>query len=108
MPNADRYIASRGRKSNSYFQEECNRIYNDKYFSFDESELVPSYSTINYSYINPGIHRKMIDFVPLEYSYALFIGDTTQMKDAFTRLQDEKILTNTSLTKTDESVWPKK
>ena len=108
LPNADRYIASRGRKSNSYFNEEANRKYHEGYFSFDESQLVPSYSTINYNYINPGIQRKMIDFVPLEYSYALFIGDTTQMKQVFTDLQENKILTNTSLTKTDESVWPKK
>ena len=108
LPNADNYIASRGRKSNSYFNEEANRKYHEKYFSFDESQLVPSYSTINYNYINPGIRRKMIDFVPLEYSYALFIGDTTQMKQVFTGLQENKILTNTSLTKTDESVWPKK
>ena len=108
LPNADRYIASRGRKSNSYYQEEANRKYHTGYFSFDEDELVASYSTINYSYINPGIQRKMIDFVPLEYTYALYIGDTDQMKTVFTGLQKDGILTNASLTKTDESVWPKK
>ena len=108
LPNADKYIASRGRKSNSYFQEECNRKYFDQYFSFDESQLVPSYSTINYSYINPGIHRKMVDFVPLEYTYALYIGETDEMKQVFTGLQKDGILTNASLTKTDASVWPKK
>ncbi len=108
LPNADKYIASRGRKSNSYFQEEDNRKYFDKYFQFDDSQLVPSYSTINYSYINPGIHRKMIDFVPLEYSYALYIGETDEMKQVFTGLQKDGILTNAALTKTDESVWPKK
>ena len=108
LPNADKYIASRGRKSNSYFQEECNNRYNKNYFQFDESQLVPSYSTLNYTYINPGIHRKMIDFVPLEYSYALYIGETDEMKQVFTGLQKDGILTNTNLTKTDESVWPKK
>ena len=108
LPNADKFVASRGRKTNSYFQEECNRKYNSSYFSFDDSELVPSYSTLNYSYINPGIHRKMVDFIPLEYSYALYIGDTDQMKTVFTGLQKDGILTNASLTKTDESVWPKK
>ena len=108
LPNADKYIASRGRKSNSYYQEEANRMYHAGYFSFDESQLVPSYSTINYGYINPGIHRKMIDFVPLEYSYALFIGETDEMKQVFTGLQKEGTLTNDSLTLTDESVWPKK
>ena len=108
LPNADKYVASRGRKSNSYFQEEANRKYHEGYFAFDESELVPSYSTINYSYINPGIQRKMIDFVPLEYTYALYIGDTDEMKQVFTGLQKDGILTNASLTKTDESVWPKK
>ena len=108
LPNADKYIASRGRKSNSYFTEEANRKYFDKYFEFDDSELVGSYSTINYSYINPGIQRKMIDFVPLEYNYALYIGDTDQMKEVFTGLQKNGILTNAALTKTDSTVWPKK
>ncbi len=108
LPNADKFVASRGRKSNSYFSEEANRKYHEGYFSFDESELVPSYSSINYSYINPGIHRKMVDFVPLEYTYALFIGETDQMKEVFTGMQKNGTLTNVSLTKTDETVWPKK
>lgn len=108
LPNADKFVASRGRKSNSYFSEEANREYHEGYFSFGEADLVPSYSTINYSYINPGINRKMIDFVPLEYTYALYIGETDQMKEVFTGMQKSGTLTNESLTKTDETVWPKK
>ncbi|MBQ8405767.1 MAG: hypothetical protein IJX09_03850, partial [Clostridia bacterium] len=42
LPNADKYVASRGRKSNSYFQEEGNREYHEDYFTFAEEQLVPS------------------------------------------------------------------
>ena len=107
MPNADIYYASRGRKSTSYFAEEANRKYHKGYFQFAESEIVPSYTTINYSYINPGIIRRMIDFVPLEYSYALFIGDTDQMGAAFKELKTSERLTNAQL-KDETQGWPTK
>lgn len=106
LPNADKYIASRGSKSVSYFNDTDNSTYNEKYFTFDQSEIVASYSVLNYSYVNPALVRRMIDFVPLEYSYALFIGDTTQMGEAFTELNDSGRLTNDHLL--DDTVgWPK-
>ncbi|MBQ8429422.1 MAG: hypothetical protein IJX30_04945 [Clostridia bacterium] len=107
LPNADRYSASRGRKSVSYFAEEANRKYHKDYFQFDESQIVPSYTTINYSYINPSLVRRMIDFVALEYSYALYIGDTDQMGEAFKELKTSGRLTNDHLTDETQG-WPTK
>ncbi len=107
MPNADEYVASRGRKSNNYYSEEQNRLYKDIYFDFGESEITPSYAAMNYNYINPSLHRKMVDYVPLKYSYALFVGDTDEMGSVFGRLADEKILTNDHLTDTTQG-WPAK
>jgi hypothetical protein len=107
MPNADRYIASRGQISTNYFNEEDNTRYYPEFFSFDDSQIVPSYSTINYSYINPSIIRKMVDFVPLEYTYALYIGDTDEMSEVFEALGEDGVVANEHLA--DPNIgWPKK
>ncbi|MBQ3019040.1 MAG: hypothetical protein IJD77_00440 [Clostridia bacterium] len=106
MPNADRYIASRGQISTNYFNETENTRYYKEFFQFDESEIIPSYATFNYSYINPAIIRKMVNFVPLEYSYALYVGDVEEMRDVFGGLQDGGVVTNENL-KSDEG-WPRK
>lgn len=107
MPNADRYIASRGEITTNYFNGDQNTRYYPEYFTFDQSEIIPSYATFNYSYINPSIIRKMVDFVPLEYSYALYIGSTEEMSSVFSGFKEKGVAANTHLT--DPNVgWPKK
>ena len=107
MPNADRYIASRGQISTNYFNEDENTRYYPEFFTFAEEQIVPSYATFNYSYINPSIIRKMINFVPLEYSYALFVGNTDEMSEVFDGFKEKDIASNAHLT--DASIgWPKK
>lgn len=106
MPNADRYIASRGQISTNYFNEKENTRYYKEYFQFEDSEIIPSYATFNYSYINPAIIRKMVNFVPLEYTYALYVGDVEEMRGVFGGLQESGVVTNEHL-KSDEG-WPKK
>jgi hypothetical protein len=106
MPNADRYIASRGQISTNYFNEKENTRYYKEYFQFEDSEIIPSYATFNYSYINPAIIRKMVNFVPLEYTYALYVGDVEEMRGVFGGLQESGAVTNEHL-KSDEG-WPKK
>ncbi|MBR2336547.1 MAG: hypothetical protein IKA61_01185 [Clostridia bacterium] len=105
MPNADEYVASRGRKSNNYFSEQENKKYHPGFFTFGEDEITPSYASINYNYVNPCLHRKMIDFVPLEYSYALFIGDTDEMSQVFDGLAPLNL--NAHLTDPTQG-WPAK
>ena len=105
MPNADEYVASRGRRSNNYYSEKCNRDYDEGFFTFGEDEIVPSYAAMNYNYINPSLHRKMVDFVPLEYTYALFVGDTDEMKSIFDGLESKNI--NAHLLDTTQG-WPAK
>ena len=105
MPNADEYVASRGRKSLNYHSEKMNRDYHDFFFSFADGEITPSYAAMNYSYFNPSLHRKMVDFVPLEYTYALFIGDTDEMSTVFNGLESKKI--NEHLKDTTKG-WPAK
>ena len=105
MPNADDYIASRGRRSNNYYSEECNRKYHEGFFSFAEDAITPSYAAMNYNYINPSIKRKMVDFVPLEYTYALYVGDIAEMKTVFDGLESQNI--NAHLLDTTTG-WPTK
>ena len=105
MPNADVYIASRGRKTNNYYSEKQNHSYHRNFFTFGEDEIIPSYAAQNYNYINPQLIRKMVDFVPLEYSYALFVGDTEEMGAIFDGLKgngmNEHLLDETQ-------GWPRK
>ena len=105
MPNADEYVASRGRRSNNYYTEKCNRLYSDQFFNFAEDAITPSYAAMNYNYVNPSLHRKMVDFVPLEYTYALFVGDTDEMKTVFDGLESKNI--NAHLLDTTQG-WPAK
>ena len=48
----------------------------------------------------------MVDFIPLSYSYALYIGETTEMKNIFGTMRESETLTNSQLV--DGSGWPKK
>lgn len=107
MPNADRYIASRGETTTNYFNADQNRRYYPEFFTFTEEQIVPSYASFNYSYINPSIIRKMVNFVPLEYSYALFVGDTEEMGTVFEGFKEKGVAANANLA--DASIgWPKK
>jgi hypothetical protein len=105
MPNADRYIASRGEITTNYFNGDQNTRYYPEYFTFDQSEIIPSYATFNYSYINPSILRKMVNFVPLEYKYALFVGTTEEMSATFDDLKKDGVVTNDNLLD-KENGWP--
>ena len=111
MPNADVYYASRGQTDCNYLhgddKSNQNRRYYPEFFQFDESQLVPSYATFNYSYINPGIKRKMIDVVPLEYTYALYVGETSEMKTVFDKLGETKVVDNDHLLDA-KTGWPKR
>ena len=105
MPNADEYVASRGRKSLNYYSEKMNSNYHEEFFTFADGEITPAYAAMNYSYINPSLHRKMVDFVPLEYTYALYVGDVEEMRTAFDKLEDKKV--NAHLTDSTKG-WPQK
>ena len=49
----------------------------------------------------------MVDFVPLEYTYALYIGDTDEMSEVFEALGEDGVVTNEHLA--DPNIgWPKK
>lgn len=103
MPNADYYIASRGSVSNSYSNKQ-NSSYTDRFYDFGDG-LTPSYAASNYNYINPQLRRRMIEFVPLQFTYALFIGDVSEMEEAFDNAKSQG-LTNECLTMST-GTWPK-
>lgn len=63
-------------------------------------------AALNYNYIDPSVQRKMVDFIPMLYSYAIYIGDTEEMAEAFAELNATGRITNQGLI--DGSGWPKK
>lgn len=86
-PNANKFNASRGATSTS-INERSNTQVNEAIYQEDYSKITPSCYVDNYNYLNSSIMVKMVDFVPLEFSYALFAGDVDEMRDAFTNLQE--------------------
>ena len=51
------------------------------------------------------LRRRMIEYVPLEYSYAIYIGDVDEMDEAFATAK-ENGLTNENLT-SEKGTWPR-
>lgn len=86
-PNADKFNASRGKTSTS-FDEKDNTLVNDYMYKEDYSKITPSCYVSNYNYINTSITVKMTDFIPLEFSYAIFAGEVDEMRTAFNNLQE--------------------
>lgn len=86
-PNATKFNASRGVTSTS-ITEPSNTAVNDYMYKEDYSKITPSCWVSNYNYINANINVKMVDFIPLEFSYALFAGDVDEMRDAFNDLSE--------------------
>ena len=50
----------------------------------------------------------MVQFIPLEYTYALYIGDTDQMSEVFDGLGERKVVNNDHLNDAATMGWPKK
>jgi len=103
MPNADYFVGSHGTLSTQY-NAPANHTYNKLFYDFTD-QLVPSYAVSNYNYLNPQLRRRMVEFIPLEYQYAIYIGDTSEMSEAFENAKDNG-LTNENLTMA-EGTWPK-
>ena len=51
----------------------------------------------NYNYFSPAVTRRMVDFVPFEYSFALYIGRVEEMRERFGWLKENKTIENKGL-----------
>ena len=93
IPDVERFSASRGWKSISY-----NMIANNQYdrniYDLSDLRLIPSMYVDNYNYFSPGVTRKMVDFVPFEYSFALYIGRVEEMRQKFGDLKENETINN--------------
>lgn len=95
MPNMDQLIASRGWTS-TYYTMVANRFYNSSIYQLDGA-IYPSAYVNNYNYCCPSVIRRMMDFVPFEYTFALYVGTVEEMRDTFGKLQEDKVITNESM-----------
>lgn len=86
-PNANKFNASRGRTSTN-LSEKANGEVNSNIYQEDYSKITPSCYVNNYNYLNTSITVKMTDFIPLEFSYAIFAGEVDEMREAFNALQE--------------------
>ena len=96
IPNVERYSASRGWKSTSY-EMYSNHYYDSNIYDLRGVRLIPSMYVDNYNYFSPAVTRKMVDFVPFEYSFALYIGRVEEMRERFGWLKENETIKNEGL-----------
>ena len=95
MPNAKFYSASRGCKSISYGIDWNSNP--SKWWPGFSGNYVSSAYVSNYNYCCPVSHARMLDFVPFEYEYALYVGMVEDMRDVFGALKESGTMTNESV-----------
>ena len=96
MPMAERYNASRGWAMTRY-ELVYNNQYNTSIYDLSDRRFVPSAYVNNYNYLCPNITRRMVDFVPFEYGFALYVGTVEEMRDSFKKLDDDGTIDNSSM-----------
>lgn len=96
-PSADCYVASSGTTTTKYMS---NQKTHPDFYVDDYSSYIPSCYTNNYGYLNTAIRCKMVDFEPLEFSYALYAGTVQEMKSAFRQLESSGAMETAKIT------WP--
>ncbi len=91
MPKASRYSASRGWSSTSC-ELLANQQYDRNFHDFAGAKYVPSACVNNYNYFSPAASLKMLDFIPLEYEYAIYVGHVDEMRSIFQEYRDKKLI----------------
>jgi hypothetical protein len=93
IPNVYCFSASRGWKSTS-----SSLLYNYEYdhniYDLRDMRYIPSAYVNNYNYFSPSIIRRMVDFVPFEYSFALYVGRVDEMREHFAWLEEKGAIKN--------------
>ena len=100
-PTADCFNASRGFTSIAY-NDKNNNLTHPDFYEDDYSSYVPSCYANNYDYISTAINCKMVDFTPLEFSYAIYAGDVAEIRSAFKQLAASGELVK------EDIAWPTK
>ena len=96
IPNVERFSASRGWKPTTYTVF-ANNYYDTNIYDLSGMRYIPSEYVDNYNYFSPAVTRKMVDFVPFEYSFALYIGRVSEMKERFDWLKEKGTIKNEGL-----------
>lgn len=98
-PYASGILSYSGIHNRSYMYSMNQQTHSD-FYKDDYSSYIASCHAYSYGYLATTIPTRMMDFVPLEYSCALYAGDVSQMRTAF-----ENLHTSGTLVKTDIA-WP--
>ena len=96
IPNMERFSASRGWKTTSYTLF-YNHYYDNNIYDLRGMEYIPSAYADNYNYFSPAVTRRMVDFVPFEYSFALYIGRVEEMREQFGWMKENGTIKNAGI-----------
>ena len=92
-PNADAYCASRGSKS-IWYEMVANHSYHKGMYDLKNYKYIPSAYADNYNYCGSPVIRRMVDFVPFEYEYAIDVGTVDEMRKNFRHLTANQTIKN--------------
>lgn len=103
MPKFDQLVASRGWTSTNY-EYIYNSDYNYTIYQLN-SRRTPSMYVSNYNYCCPSVLRRMVDFVPFEYTFALYVGTVYEMKAKFERMDKKNEIPNSGIEAWETIDW---
>ncbi|MBQ8429305.1 MAG: hypothetical protein IJX30_04350 [Clostridia bacterium] len=95
MPNVSKYIASRNGTSSIYEEADNCRI--SAVHDLPPCEYYPSAYVFNYGYLCPCDLLTIKEYEPLEYDYALYVGEIAEMRSYFNQIEKDGLITNEGL-----------
>ena len=97
MPNADVYLASRNGTSSSYDDEYSHGI--SQIHDLSQYDYYPSAYVFNYGYLCPNVAMTITEYTPVEYGYAIYVGQIAEMRAYFELLKKEGLIDNSEFIK---------
>ena len=92
MPNAARYIASRNGTPSNY-SNDVNAQFGPVH-DLMNVRYCPSAYVFNYGYLCPQGELTIKEYTPLEYTYAICVGEVAEMRSYFKQIERDGIIVN--------------
>ena len=97
MPNATAYLAARNGTPSQYDDEYSHAV--SPIHDLSKYKYYPSAYTFNYGYLCPNVAMTITEYTPVEYGYAIYVGQVTEMRAYFAQLKKEGVIDNTEFLK---------
>ena len=92
MPNAMVYLATRNGTPSSYDDEYSHKVH--PIHDLSKYEYYPSTYVFNYGYLCPNVAMTITEYTPVEYGYAIYAGQVTEMRAYFNQIKKDGMIEN--------------